>query len=228
VWPLFLIRPRSYSPRTFGADGLSETLESKDHRRNHLPKAQSTGAKGYSCRRGLSNALRIEKAVVPACTNRVDDRPYQHRVDVECATPAACREADMSVKACNGSDGQDATVEAPGRRLRIGYVGFFHISRALYRRCSASSSPRQLLACPWGAEADRAVDRQRRCSPRLFISAPSPADSHSGIDLATPNLLNHPECPPEARSSPSRAAATARFAADSPLEGTGFEPSVPP
>jgi hypothetical protein len=126
----------------------------------------------------------------------------------------------MSVKACNGSDGQDATVEAPGRRLRIGYVGFFHISRALYRRCSASSSPRQLLACPWGAEADRAVDRQRRCSPRLFISAPSPADSHSGIDLATPNLLNHPECPPEARSSPSRAAATARFAADSPLEGS--------
>jgi hypothetical protein len=58
---------------------------------------------------------------VPAGTNRVD-RPYQHRVDVECATPAACREADMSVKACNGSDGQDATVEAPGRRLRIGYV----------------------------------------------------------------------------------------------------------
>jgi hypothetical protein len=130
--------------------------------------------------------------VVPAGTNRVDDRPYQHRVDVECATPAACREADMSVKACNGSDGQDATVEAPGRRLRIGYVGFFHISRALYRRCSASSSPRQLFACPWGAEADRAVDRQRRCSPRLFISAPSPADSHSGKDLATPNLLNHP------------------------------------
>jgi hypothetical protein len=39
-----------------------------------------------------------------------------------------------------GSDGQDATVEAPGRWLRIGYGGFFHISRALCRQCSGKAA----------------------------------------------------------------------------------------
>jgi len=64
---------------SFIGGGLSATLESKDHRRNHLPKAQST-AKGHSGCRRLSNAPRIAKAVVLEGTSRVDDRPYQHRV----------------------------------------------------------------------------------------------------------------------------------------------------
>ena len=32
--------------------------------------------------------------------------------------PAVCHEADICVKACNGSDGRDATVEAQDGRLK--------------------------------------------------------------------------------------------------------------
>ena len=53
--------------------------------------------------------------------------------------PAVCHEADICVKACNGSDGRDATVDAQDRRLRIGCGGFFHSSRALCR-CSGKAA----------------------------------------------------------------------------------------
>ena len=43
----------------FISGGLGETLEGKDHRRNHLPKAQGTGAKRHNGRRRLSNMPRI-------------------------------------------------------------------------------------------------------------------------------------------------------------------------
>jgi hypothetical protein len=113
VWPLFLIRPRSYSPRTFGAEGVVHYWWAQQDIREQGPSPQppAKGAKHmrqapqWLCRR-LSNAPRITKAVVLEGTNRVDDRPYEHRVDVECAAPTACHEADICVKACNGSDGR--------------------------------------------------------------------------------------------------------------------------
>jgi hypothetical protein len=77
-------------------------------------------------------------------------------------------------------------------------------------------------------DALRSVEcRSSKCKLELSLGAgksPAPSASHAG-DREAPS---HSSCASRRIGGPASGKLLARFARDSPLEGTGFEPSVPP